>query len=558
MWINWKRFTLGALLLTSLSLFLFGCSDFGGSSSTPTTPVTKAISGIVQDANGQPVSATITASAIDTTSGTVVSKATQLTAVQANSVGKSTQKPLNISPCQSNGAGRYTLYIPKSYGNLILLTATPIAGGPAVRTIVVQPSSDDQSNIVITIATEYLVSYIESVLNGGFTTGNVTSATHFLEQVFVPSFLSVPLSTTGNATDLGALLLVRITAILSLSDHSPTTLFGSGANLGTTLLSINNAITDPAFQIPSLVSPAQLAADTVPPTAPLNFTAPSNSITINSITLTWDASTDKNPDGSDGSGVVAYYLYRNGAATPIAIIPASAARTYTDTALASLTTYTYTITARDAAGNFSAASTTSATTNTTHTISGTISQNGAGLLGITVTITGNGIGTTTTDSNGKYTFTGVRPGIYVITPTRPANATFDTFTPVSTQVTVSNADVTADFMAVQFGAVTGTVTNPDGSVTVTTTYPDGTVTAVTTYPNGTVTTVTTYPNGTAVVTTTYPNGTVIVTTTTPNGTVTVTTTYSDGSISTTTTTADGSVAGTLIYSDTSRATANTL
>ena len=547
MWINWKRYTLGALLLTSLSLVLFGCSDFSGSTAT-TAPVTKAISGIVQDKNGQPIAnAVIDASAIDD-SGAVVAKA-----VQAGTE-KSVQKALNISPCQSNGAGRYTLQIPKDYKKTVLLTATH--GATTLRTIVEQPNSNDQSGIMITFATEYLVHYVEDLLHGAFTSGNIASATTFLEQVFVPGFLNMSFSLSGDATDLGALLLTRTNALL-LVPGTPTTLFGPTANLNTTLTAINNNITDPNFEVPTLVSTTTLATDTTPPTAPGNLAAPANSITINSVTLTWNASTDKNPDGSDGSGVSAYYIYRDGETTPIATLPATV-RTYTDYQLSSLTTYAYTVKARDAAGNFSAASTISVTTYTTHTLSGHISKNGAALPGIVVTVTGAGTGSATTDSSGNYSFTDVRPGTYTITPVLPAGATY-VFTPISSQVTVDGTDVTADFTAVAPGSInTGTITNPDGSITTTTIYPNGSIITTTTYPNGMVTTVTFYTNGTITVKTTYPNGTVTVSTTLADGSITATTTLADGTVTVTTTTANGSVTGTLTYTNTSRATTNTL
>ena len=55
-----------------------------------------------------------------------------------------------------------------------------------------------------------------------------------------------------------------------------------------------------------------------------------------------------------------------------------------------------------------------------------------------MTLSGDASATTTTDSQGRYTFTGVADGNYTVTP----SLTGYTFTPTSRNVTVSGADVT--------------------------------------------------------------------------------------------------------------------
>jgi len=82
--------------------------------------------------------------------------------------------------------------------------------------------------------------------------------------------------------------------------------------------------------------------DTTPPSTPTGLASPSQ--TSSSVSLTWTASTDN-------YGVAGYSVYRNG--TQVAA-PAGAA--YTDTGLSPSTLYSYTVKARDAAGNLSAAS----------------------------------------------------------------------------------------------------------------------------------------------------------------------------------------------------------
>ncbi len=83
--------------------------------------------------------------------------------------------------------------------------------------------------------------------------------------------------------------------------------------------------------------------DTVAPTTPTNLTSPSKTTT--SISLSWGASTD-----TGGSGLAGYNVYRNGSATPTAQVTGT---TFNDTGLTANTTYTYTVRARDGAGNLS-------------------------------------------------------------------------------------------------------------------------------------------------------------------------------------------------------------
>jgi hypothetical protein len=77
----------------------------------------------------------------------------------------------------------------------------------------------------------------------------------------------------------------------------------------------------------------------------------------------------------------------------------------------------------------------------TYSISGTITlSGGAALSGVTVTLSGAGSGTTTTDGSGNYTFSGLSGGgsSYTVTPSGKGY----TYSPTSIDVTVNNADVT--------------------------------------------------------------------------------------------------------------------
>ncbi|GGM90359.1 hypothetical protein GCM10010106_42390 [Thermopolyspora flexuosa] len=87
------------------------------------------------------------------------------------------------------------------------------------------------------------------------------------------------------------------------------------------------------------VTGGQGGSDTTPPSAPGNLRA--TGTTSTSVSLAWNAATDN-------VGVTGYDVYRNG--TRITTVTGTS---HTDTGLSPSTTYTYTVRARDAAGNVS-------------------------------------------------------------------------------------------------------------------------------------------------------------------------------------------------------------
>jgi endo-1,4-beta-xylanase len=99
------------------------------------------------------------------------------------------------------------------------------------------------------------------------------------------------------------------------------------------------------------------SADTTPPSAPTNLNSPSH--TSSSVSLSWTASTDN-------VGVTGYQVFRGGTQ-----VGTPTSTSYTDTGLAASTLYTYTVKARDAAGNVSAASNSVSVTTSSGGISST-------------------------------------------------------------------------------------------------------------------------------------------------------------------------------------------
>jgi photosystem II stability/assembly factor-like uncharacterized protein len=82
---------------------------------------------------------------------------------------------------------------------------------------------------------------------------------------------------------------------------------------------------------------------------------------------------------------------------------------------------------------------------TNYTISGQVTLSGVGLSGVSLALGGSAPNTTTTDSSGNYSFTGLASGgNYTITPSLPGY----TFSPVDASFTNLNANQTQNFTAV--------------------------------------------------------------------------------------------------------------
>src|SRR6185437_6476778 len=79
----------------------------------------------------------------------------------------------------------------------------------------------------------------------------------------------------------------------------------------------------------------------------------------------------------------------------------------------------------------------------TYTVSGQITLSGAGLGGVTVALSGASTAATTTSSTGNYSFAGLGPGTYTVTPSRGGYA----FTPPSRTFTSISSSQTANFTA---------------------------------------------------------------------------------------------------------------
>jgi len=155
------------------------------------------------------------------------------------------------------------------------------------------------------------------------------------------------------------------------------------------------------------------ATDTTPPSQPtgLNATA-ANSSQIN---LSWTASTDN-------VGVTGYKIYRSSGGGNASLVGSSTTTSYGDTGLNASTNYVYYVKAIDAAQNLSAASAaanaTTAAGATTITVQGTVTSStthnpiaNAYVYTDSRAMVGGGAASASTDANGNYTLTGIRPGL---------------------------------------------------------------------------------------------------------------------------------------------------
>ncbi|HVN72258.1 MAG TPA: carboxypeptidase regulatory-like domain-containing protein [Desulfomonilia bacterium] len=101
----------------------------------------------------------------------------------------------------------------------------------------------------------------------------------------------------------------------------------------------------------------------------------------------------------------------------------------------------------------------------TYNLSGTVTQSGTGLPGVTITLVGTSPATVFTDEGGRYTFPGLQAGTYSI----HINKSGYTFSPESRSLTVRSADILgANFTADQgLYSISGRIIGAGAGVTVT-------------------------------------------------------------------------------------------
>jgi chitodextrinase len=117
------------------------------------------------------------------------------------------------------------------------------------------------------------------------------------------------------------------------------------------------------------------SADTTAPSVPTGLTVSSKTAT--SVSLSWTASTD-------ASGIAGYDVYRGGS-----LVGSPSSSGYTDTGLTAGSTYSYTVRARDTAGNTSAQSTALSVTTSTSGATVTFNETASTVVGQNIFVVGN-------------------------------------------------------------------------------------------------------------------------------------------------------------------------
>ncbi|MES2416265.1 MAG: fibronectin type III domain-containing protein [Patescibacteria group bacterium] len=142
---------------------------------------------------------------------------------------------------------------------------------------------------------------------------------------------------------------IYVNGTLIGSTLSATSITANGLSPATTYVftvKAKNSLGHLSSSSNSLSVTTDTAPDTQAPTAPTGLNAPATEITTNSLNLYWTASTDN-------VGVVEYQVFKNG----VLITGTVTATSVPITSLTPATTYTFTIKAKDAAGNLSPLST---------------------------------------------------------------------------------------------------------------------------------------------------------------------------------------------------------
>jgi antitoxin component YwqK of YwqJK toxin-antitoxin module len=384
MWFNLKRYTIGAILLASLSLLIQGCGSSGGD---PAPVDKKQITGTVSDpATSLPLpGATVIAYAIE--NGVLMPRGKALT-----------------EPVVSGWDGKYFLLIPATYTGSVQIVATlptnilnrlaklvfsiadkniraVVAASTLLQTPIPQKNLNIASEIVAVFIEQNIVNSI--TVPAGFTREispeNIQKATAVLETFFGPNFTEIQLPTSAtdiNTTKSQQDLLVSIAAfnIALLTNPNFTidivTSIATGglgpladeikrdiATATTTLIQAGSLPPEyvPSATINTAISNAQTApvippslGDTTSPTPPAGLTA--TAINTRTISLAWTASTDN-------SGTVAgYSIYRADTSGVYTLIDIANSITYSDSTVSPATSYTYKIVAFDASRNYSVAS----------------------------------------------------------------------------------------------------------------------------------------------------------------------------------------------------------
>jgi chitodextrinase len=287
---------------------------------------------------------------------------------------------------------------------------------------------------------------------------NSTSQTDTTPPSRPTGLTGVPMGSTGaslswsaSTDNMGVTAYVVRRNGTQVATPATTTYVDSGLSAATTY-SYTVAAHDAAGNVSPLSASVSVTtatvADTVPPSPPTGFAAVAAGST--SANLSWNASTDN-------VAVTAYILRRNGAqiATPTTT-------TYSDTGLSAATTYTYTVAARDAAGNTSSAA--SASVTTTAVADMTPPSQPAGFAAVAAGSTSANLSwNASTDNVAVTAYILKRNGVQIATPTATTYSDTGLSAATTYTYTVAARDAAGNTSSAASASVTTAPTPPSNS-----------------------------------------------------------------------------------------------
>ena len=229
--------------------------------------------------------------------------------------------------------------------------------GSATALTTVTGTSYTNSGLTSGTSYTYTVTAYDNAGNESAAAGPVSAPARDTQAPTSPTNLAVTGTTTtsislgwGASTDSGGsgragYRIYRDGNTTPLATVTGRSYTNSGLVTGTTYTYKVTAFDNAGNESPASPQVSGIARDTQAPATPTNLAV--TSTTTSSVSLTWGGSSD-----SGGSGRAGYRIYRDGSPVPLATI---VGRTFTDSGLVSLTSYSYRVTAYDNAGNESAA-----------------------------------------------------------------------------------------------------------------------------------------------------------------------------------------------------------
>jgi chitodextrinase len=272
--------------------------------------------------------------------------------VVIDSTGTSTTNPPDIAGAVDSTTGKvYVYWATSTTGGAIKLATLTSPYTSASAPITVPTTGTDPRYPHVPAQAPLTFGYVPLVYQTGSGTAyNIVLETRYPDLV-APS---VPTGLSGTATATPQVNLTWNASTDAVGVTGSTLTYTDSTVAPATSYSYTVDAFDAAGNHSAKSAPFVIStADTVPPTVPGGLTTTA-STTTPKVTLNWSASTDN-------VGVTGYSIYRGGSNTPLATVSGSTL-TYADTTVVSLTNYSYTVDAFDAAHNHSAQSASSSVT----------------------------------------------------------------------------------------------------------------------------------------------------------------------------------------------------